>query len=203
VTHLTIFTVMAKVPFQKDVSADVRYYGATQRYVGYGFRKFFDDNGGIDQFGLPITDEFERKGVTSQYFQRARLEFHPELGGVVTRANVGREFLALHGGLPERVAPPRGELPPTIAYFPETGHYVRAAFKAYFEERGGVEVLGLPLSEEVVYLGITAQWFEKGRLEWHPEIGQGVVLLGLVGDELAKMEGLRVFKVAKFGTTGG
>jgi hypothetical protein len=196
VTHLTIFSVMAKVPFQKDISTDVRYYGATQRYVAFGFRNYFDQQGGIERFGLPITDEFERKGITSQYFQRTRLEFHPELGGVVTQGNVGKELLEVFGGLPERSAPPRGDLPAGIRYFPETGHYVSFAFKQYFESKGGEAVLGLPVSEEVVYQGITAQWFEKARLEWHPEIGSGVVLLGLVGDELAKTEGLRIFRVA-------
>jgi len=203
VDHLTIFTVMAKVPFQKDINENVRYYGATQRYVAHGFKEYFDKNGGMDRFGLPITDEFERKGVTAQYFQRSRLEFHPELGNTITVANVGKELLEKSGGLPAPLPPPRGELPPTIRYFPETGHYVNLSFKQHLEENGGVESIGFPISEEIVFKGITAQWFEKGRLEWHPEIGKGVVLLGLVGDELAKLEGLRVFKIGVLTTAGG
>lgn len=36
----------------------------------------------------------------------------------------------------------------TVAYFPETGHNVRGAFLQMFQEIGGVDVAGLPLSEE-------------------------------------------------------
>jgi hypothetical protein len=36
----------------------------------------------------------------------------------------------------------------TVSYFPETGHNVRGAFLQIFQTIGGVDVVGLPLSEE-------------------------------------------------------
>jgi hypothetical protein len=54
-------------------------------------------------------------------------------------------------------------------YFPETGYTVKGEFLEFFERYGGVESLGYPLSEIITVEGWQVQYFENGRLEYHPE----------------------------------
>jgi hypothetical protein len=61
------------------------------------FLDFFEKYGGIDQFGYPISDLEEHDTFTVQYFQFARLEYHPELpaGEEVVLTDVGRRYFTL------------------------------------------------------------------------------------------------------------
>ena len=79
-----------------------------------------------------------------------------------------------------------------------TGHAIAPQFRAYWEANGGLARFGHPLSaafEEVNaadgkrYL---VQYFERQRLEWHPE-NAGTpyeVELGLLGREALQRRGL-------------
>jgi hypothetical protein len=67
--------------------------------VCYSFLSFFDANGGIAQFGYPISGREYQDGVMVQYFQRARFEWHPYLrstGSWVTLTNLGRQYFDLY-----------------------------------------------------------------------------------------------------------
>ncbi|HUY99349.1 MAG TPA: L,D-transpeptidase, partial [Thermomicrobiaceae bacterium] len=44
----------------------------------FGFRGYWQTHGGLEILGYPISEEFRQNGVTVQYFERARLEYHPE-----------------------------------------------------------------------------------------------------------------------------
>lgn len=63
-------------------SPDCREFSFTpsQSYrVCYAFRDFFEEHGGLAQFGYPISNfEIHHRRVV-QYFQNARFEWHPEL----------------------------------------------------------------------------------------------------------------------------
>ena len=61
--------------------------------VCYSFLTFFDRHGGVAQFGLPISDVEEREGRYIQYFQNARLEWHPDGIGVDLSQEVQLTFL--------------------------------------------------------------------------------------------------------------
>src|SRR3972149_6436026 len=65
--------------------------------VCYAFLDFFDAYGGIDQFGYPISDLEEHDTFAVQYFQFARMEFHPEwpAGQQVGLTDVGRRYFTL------------------------------------------------------------------------------------------------------------
>lgn len=54
-------------------------------------------------------------------------------------------------------------------YAPQTGHTVRGEFLRFYRVYRGAESLGYPLTEEIVADGWTVQYFENGRLEFHPE----------------------------------
>lgn len=77
---------------------------------------------------------------------------------------------------------------PTIAIlFPETGHWLSGAFRAYWEENGGVGRFGFPITPPLRDgSGRTIQWLERARFEHHRELPAGQqVLLGLLGNEVA------------------
>jgi hypothetical protein len=52
--------------------------------LGGAFRTYWEQNGGLAQFGLPISQEFQEvnpadgKSYLVQYFERARFEYHPQ-----------------------------------------------------------------------------------------------------------------------------
>jgi hypothetical protein len=71
-----------------------RYFRETGHQVCYAFLDFFEDNGGTAQFGYPISDFEIHDGWISQYFQRARFEWHPEnnQGERVVLADLGVSY---------------------------------------------------------------------------------------------------------------
>ena len=80
------------------------YYAQTGHNLGdrAGFRAYWERNGGLDQFGYPISEEFEErledgKMYRVQYFERARFEYHPACRGTpseVLLGQFGRRILA-------------------------------------------------------------------------------------------------------------
>lgn len=162
------------------------YFPQTGHYVGGAFRSFWERSGGVDIFGLPITEEFVRSsdGRVAQYFERARFEL--SVVGNTAYVNlglVGTEFLRARGlGFP----PVARVTAPGIRFFPETGHTLRGEFRNFWERRGGLPIFGYPLSEEIVERlddgrNYVVQYFERGRFEL---VGSRV-RLGLLGSALA------------------
>lgn len=100
---------------------------------------------------------------------------------------LGALLLSLSFVLPARLT----QQPAPPQYFPETNHTVRAPFVDYFVRTGGVAQYGYPITEDYVdpATGLLVQYFEKGRLEWHPGNPDPYkVQLGLLGDELGKRQ---------------
>jgi hypothetical protein len=64
---------------------DSRFFSETGHTLTRPFRAYWERHGGLAQFGYPITDAFEQvssaagRAYTTQYFERARLEYHPEI----------------------------------------------------------------------------------------------------------------------------
>ncbi len=59
-----------------------RLFSETGYYLCGGFRAHWERNGGLERFGFPITDEIteviEGRALAVQYFERRRMEYHPE-----------------------------------------------------------------------------------------------------------------------------
>jgi hypothetical protein len=174
-----------------DVSGEGRYFAETGHNVKGPFLDFFDAEGGVDFFGYPRTDEILFDGRRVQYFQRARMELFPERAGTPFAVQ-----LTLLGDLltADRRPFPQGQPPDDAAearYFPEVGHTVRGPFLRYFDANDGLIRLGYPISEELQEPNedgsgrtYTVQYFQRARLEHHPEqAGTSYeVQLGLLGD---------------------
>ena len=66
------------------------FFPETGHNVGLAIKRFYDTHGGIDIFGLPLTEVFEEEGLKVQYFERARFELHPELAGTAYEVQLGQ-----------------------------------------------------------------------------------------------------------------
>src|SRR4051812_16037982 len=155
------------------VSTGSRFYAETGHYVSGQFLAFYDGMPNAqDLFGLPLTEEFQQRidgrSWSVQYFERARLEWHPELaqGAAVQLGILGPAML--NGRTIARL--------PVLAstakrvYFPETGHTLAYGFLNYWKAKGGLGVFGFPISEELNEDGMTVQYFERARFEYHSKL---------------------------------
>jgi hypothetical protein len=167
------------------------YFERTGHNVGFGFRRAFERLGGLDLFGFPRTEEFEEDGRTVQYFQRARFEYHPEHAGTAYEVQLTLLGDLLTAGRRPFTGVAPFDPDPNHQYFAETGHAVHFAFLRYFRERGGLDVFGYPISEELWEGGFTVQHFQRARFEYHPEHAGTAyeVQLGLLGDHWLKQRG--------------
>lgn len=83
------------------------YFSDQQHYVCYSFKDFFYNNGGLAQFGAPLSELEQQGDLYVQYFERGRFEWHPELpaGQRVTLSDLGRLYFDQHVGDPALLAP--------------------------------------------------------------------------------------------------
>jgi murein DD-endopeptidase MepM/ murein hydrolase activator NlpD len=172
------------------------YFPDTGHYLSAGFRYYWLQNGGLPQFGLPLSEEYREvnpidgKIYTVQYFERARFEYHPEHKGTPYEVELGLLGVQATTG---RIFPPASvqTSTPTRYYFRETRHTLSAGFKRYWDTHGGLSIFGFPISEEITEGGYTVQYFERARFEYHPE-NEGTpyeVLLGLLGTDAFRATG--------------
>lgn len=82
------------------------YFPETGHVLAYGFKKYWEQNGGLYVFGYPISREFSEfnrdteQEHTVQYFERARFEWHPEFRDTpyeVLLGRMGAEFADENG----------------------------------------------------------------------------------------------------------
>jgi hypothetical protein len=160
------------------------------------FAAYWDTHGGLDSLGYPITTEVKENingtEYTVQYTQRARMEYHPEnqpphdvllglLGNTLVEPRLNE--------VPFRPTPPINQ--PGYQYFGVTQHNVGPPFLQYWNANGGLPVFGLPRSEGFQESNKTdqhsylVQYFERNRIEYHPEnrATRYEYLLGLLGVE--------------------
>jgi hypothetical protein len=153
------------------------YLNETGHYVCGEFLNFFNTRGGLEVFGYPLTEAFSdptHGDLYVQYFQRARMEWRPmnpapykvELG--LLADELGYNYPPAR---PEQIPSSNGAL---HHYFPETKHVVSYAFLNYFRSRGGIDIFGYPSSEFVYEGGRVVQYFQRARMEWHPERAFGL-----------------------------
>jgi hypothetical protein len=187
---LFAFALLAILPLASPAAAqgEQRCFPETGQCISGPIRAYWERNGGLAVFGLPITPRaaamVEGASLEVQWFERDRLEIQPS--GQVTAGRLGVERLE-QLGTPWQQSPsaPGG---PGCTAFPETGHQICGAFAAYWRANGGLERFGFPVTGEFVTelegRPYTVQYFERRRFELHPEVGPNAVLLGLLGREV-------------------
>jgi len=173
-TPTTPLTPTASLPRLTVGSIDIR------------FKARWQSGGGLRIYGLPLTEPLTTtNGVIIQYFERVRFEYHPE--------NEGSEYVVLLGlmgvelGFQEAPQPAPTDDADADWYFAPTGHTINPAFRAFWEDRGGLYTFGYPIGRAFKDSGgRLVQYFERTRLELHPENAgsEYEILLGLLGEEL-------------------
>ena len=154
-------------------NASHKFFNETGHNLSNAFKAYFDANGGVARFGLPLTEEFTERNTaddkvyTIQYFERARFEYNSDLGKVQL-GQLGTEVFPAHGKIGNATLEAPANLPPDKQYFPETKHVVAGSFKQYYDQKGGLAQFGFPISEEVAENGKTVQYFQRARLEYNP-----------------------------------
>lgn len=88
-----------------DKFTHCRPFEETGKQVCYAFLDFFDANGGVEQFGNPISNFENKYGRIVQNFQRARFEWYPEYpsGQRVKLADLGSEHFITVGEDPDKL----------------------------------------------------------------------------------------------------
>jgi hypothetical protein len=148
-------------------------------YVDEAFVDFFQERGGVEVFGYPISLPFHQNGVYVQYFQNARIESHPD------HPDPYKIQLGLLGDELNYRNPPLDRpriLSPRRFYFPETGHIVSYAFLEFFREKGGIDTFGYPITEMHFEDGQIVQYFQRMKLEWYPDDSRAPVQIAPLGE---------------------
>ncbi len=188
-----------------------RCFSETNQCIEGRIRQYWEQNGGLPVFGYPISPQIaENVEGTSrqvQWFERNRLELHPEkpapydvllgrLGDAVLKQQ-GYEWHAFPKSMPQ----------PGCQFFADTGHNVCEPFLTAWRnagvplagqfggvEAGSLALIGLPISSAIEPGGegnpyaVRVQWFERARFEYHlANPPQFQVLLGLLGNEARQL----------------
>ncbi len=207
---LMTLCLLGRVDPAQGQAVEPRFFAQTGHTLADPLLGYWTAHGGLPVFGYPRSEAFfERRidmeeAVWTQYFERNRLEAHPEnrapydvlLGrlGVETLEKQGRTWQAFPKAAPS--AP---------HFFAPTGHAIaHGPFWAYWSSRGlefdgrpgvsaaeSLALWGYPISAPELETNasgdrVLTQWFERARFEDHGAKG---VLLGLLGNDLVSERG--------------
>ncbi len=186
-------TLVAATP--ANAAERQRCFPETGYCISGAILRYWERNGGLPVFGYPISElrieTIENWTGPVQWFERDRLEDHGSIG--VLAGRLGAQVLDWQGrswqSLPRPTSIPKG-----CQFFPETGHTLCGKFLDYWRRNGGLMRFGYPISEPMtetlangdeLWTG-TVQYFERRRMEYHPEfVGTRYeVLLGLLGRDM-------------------
>jgi len=185
-----IISLLAVAPAQaQDVAS--HFFDQTRHNVQGVFWRYYQNVPEAETvLGYPITEQFyNRDGILVQYFQRACLEIK---NGQVHLTPLGKRIYKVGAQL-------RINNPLACREY-DTGYSICFAFLEFFDAHGGLALFGKPISPFEYQDNMIVQYFQNGRLEWHPSNpeGQRVVMgnLGLiyfdvVGEDPARRDPVR------------
>lgn len=193
------------LPSAVSVSAqqDQQCFTQTNQCISGRIREFWEQNGGLSVFGYPTTElreeQIEGKTFQAQWFERVRLELHPENArpydvllsrlGVLRLEQQGRDWFSFPKGTQGQAG---------CRYFAATQHNVCGGIFIAWKSSGieldgrrgkteaeNLALFGAPISEATIETNasgdtVLTQWFERARFEEHVS----GVQLGLLGNEL-------------------
>ncbi len=197
VVSLLLLTALPTVSFaQTQPDQQEACFEQTGFCISGAILRFWQQNGGLPVFGYPLSPQQETYvglltpsqvtgfvpgvRVQAQQFERNRLEEHPD--GSVKVGRLGADVLAQQGRDWFTIFP-RSAPQPGCEFFEATGHNICGDMLQAWRASGGMELIGMPLSdpiEELIEDGnvYTVQWFERARFQITPGVG---VQLGRLG----------------------
>ncbi|MFW6074505.1 MAG: hypothetical protein ACOC9Y_02855 [Chloroflexota bacterium] len=172
------------------------------------FSELWNLNGGEALFGAPLSDQFSETQyaadltIDTQYFERYRVEHHPEAAGTPYEMQLGRlgaEVLETQGINWHESAKSD---PSETNYMDATGFAIAPEFMDYWTGNGlelgddgtsfreSLALFGYPISQAQESNGmgetVLVQWFERARLELH----NGTIVQASLGAELLGIPGI-------------
>lgn len=164
--------------------------------IAWEFTDYWERNGGLPVFGYPLTsiacelDPASGNRYYTQWFERRRLELHPELPPryYISEGLLGVERLRQLG----RPATAGSPIDPNfLSYW--SGHGLDFGDPG-ISPAESTALFGYPISSVATETNGTGwtgptQWFERARFEWHTEFSPPIVLLGLLGVEVSSTVG--------------
>ena len=147
------------------------YFTESGHWVrGPFFSAFMNTENAELLYGLPITEAYqdEMTGNYVQYFEKARMELRLDASGgaSIYLTDIGKYlYPKVKGTLLVEESGYCREIPPSELR-------VCHEFLAFYEENGGVEQFGLPVSGMLSIDDLIVQYFSKARLEWRPDLPQ-------------------------------
>jgi hypothetical protein len=186
---IAVFLPGARQPDPGTASPNWFYFPETGHYLSAGFQQFWTRSGGLPVFGFPLTEEFTERGLTVQYLERQRFEYHPEHAGTPYETELGllgSEDSNRRGLLGSAAFQPQSGSTPddgNCTFVAETGHKLCGMFRSYWQSHGldfndpgisyreSLALFGYPISDEYIDpdTGLVTQYFERARFEFHPE----------------------------------
>ncbi|NJP05739.1 MAG: hypothetical protein HC837_09020 [Chloroflexaceae bacterium] len=195
--------------------SDERCFEATGYCISGRLRAFWEASDGLRVFGLPLspqqTETIEGWPVQVQWFERNRLELHPDQPPPydVLLGRLGNDCLAQQNR--DWFTFPQSTPQDGCQFFAATGQRVCAPFleawrangieldgQPGFSEVENLALFGLPISQPITETlsdgnAYQVQWFERARFEYHPEQDPAFqVLFGLLGHEVRRGCGIPV-----------
>lgn len=211
-TTLALLAALVVPARPVQAQTNPRCFVETGFCISGAIRTFWEQNGGLAVFGLPLGPQAAAVGSDGQTrqvqpFERHRLELHPENPAPykVLLGRLGVERLAQQGR-DWQTFPPFDEHATDVercAFFRETGRQVCDEFLQAFRSNGlnfpgrrgisfeeSLALFGFPISdaqtETIEGKEYLVQWFERARFELHPDNPPASrVLFGRLGAELA------------------
>lgn len=186
------------VEYDPPPAADGEFFAQTRHTLRGTFRDYWYANGGLARFGYPLTEELliaDGGGLPRvvQYFERARFEHYPEADDPDLKVVLSRigETMLLRQGIDWTQLPRLQDAPENCRFFAETGHAVCPPLLEVWEQYGGIDGLGMPLTElyparhTELNIPYSVQHFERARLEYYPnkQGRAGVTEFGMLGRE--------------------
>lgn len=181
---LLVLSLVAGTTFlSASAQSGGRYYAETGHTLDARFLDYYDQHGGPEIFGFPITEAFNDpdSGQLIQYTENSRLEWVLDEDGVGHAAL--RPLGEILGGwyVPDESSLGDGR---GCRYFEESGHATCYAFLSFFNAHGGQDLFGLPISDFVIQNDRIVQYFQYFRLDWYPDAPQpDQVRVGPLGRE--------------------
>ncbi len=154
------------------------FFPQTGASLSSPYRDFWEQHGGVGTFGYPISTPQDVSNANPpyqvQWFERARMEYHPDRAGqpdAITLGSIGTEYTT---GKRFPPAPGPDACKDNCAYFTETSHSISGPFLQKWKDGGGLPIFGFPISEQVEDINsatgkvITTQWFERAHMQCLP-----------------------------------
>ena len=185
---VVLFCLLTYRPVFAQESDDFRFFNETGHNMQGFFLQYYNTLANPEAvLGYPITEQFyDKENTLVQYFQRARLEL---VAGQVQITTLGT--LTYHPGV-------QLNIDNAMACRTYQNEYsICFAFLEFFDENGGLDFFGYPISSFEFQDGAIVQYFQNGRMEWRPSNpkGQRVVMSDLgtsyfytIGEDTARLD---------------